>query len=302
MTRAGFVALLGATNAGKSTLLNRLVGAKCSIVTHKAQTTRSAIRGIAMHGDSQIIFIDTPGIFQQSPHHAQNRLSRAMLDTAWQNAQDCDMALVVHDAAQKSLDPHTRAIAKTLQDKAIKKALVLNKIDLTPRPKLLARTKQLTDDFSFTRVFMVSATKADGTSDICPWLAGEMPTSPYLYDPEDLTDLPSRLMAAEILREQLFLHLHDELPYQLTVETEHWQKRDDGSIEIHAQIITAKQQHRAMIIGAGGQQLARIGTAARTEMEAVFGGRIHLLTHIKVGHKWFDDPARYTPWGLNYHA
>ena len=290
-TRAGFVAILGATNAGKSTLLNRLVGVKLAIVTHKAQTTRSAIRGIAMCQNSQIIFVDTPGIFA-----SKNRFDRAMLDTAWQNARECDLALLVHDAARKDIDPHTLTIAKQLHNTSIPMALVLNKIDLVPRPRLLTRAQTLTEQFDFRRVFMVSATKADGTDDICPWLAGALPASPYLYDSDDISDVPDRHLAAEIVREQLFLHLHDELPYQLTVETEDWQTRDDGSIAIHCAIIIANPRHRGMIIGKGGQHLARIGVAARTEMESVFGCRIHLINHVRVNRNW------QSAWRAHHHA
>ena len=242
-TRAGFVALLGAPNAGKSTLMNAIVGQKISIVTPKVQTTRSRVRGITMSGDSQIIFVDTPGIFKP-----KRRLDRAMVSAAWQGADDADLLLLLHDCARKKIDDDTLAIVKQLTESGRKVSLVLNKIDLVSPEQLLNRTKDMSDLMDFERVFMVSAHTENGLDDLLGWLASQMPQSPYLFDPDDLSDLPMRLMAAEVMRKKLFLNLHQELPYQLTVETDSWTDREDGSVEIHLTIFVMRERpsrHRA---------------------------------------------------------
>jgi len=297
VTRAGFAALIGAPNAGKSTLMNAMVGNKVSIVTPKVQTTRSRVRGIVMHGHAQIIFVDTPGIFQP-----KRRLDRAMVNAAWRGADDADVLLVVHDCARKTIDADTSAIIRTLNTQQRTASLILNKIDLTRPEHYMARTKELSAMFDFQRVFMVSAETGSGVADIAGWLAGEMPVGPYLFDPEDLSDLPIRLMAAEIMREKLFLNLHQELPYQITVECERWQEKKDGSAEVRLVIYVAREGHRGIVLGKGGQTLKRIGQAARLELEALCDRRIHLVSFVKYKKDWMNDKDRYAAWDLDFDA
>ena len=297
MTRAGFVSLIGPPNAGKSTLMNTLVGQKVSIVTPKVQTTRSRIRGIAMHGDAQVVFVDTPGIFVP-----KRRLDRAMVNAAWQGADDSDLVVLVHDVARSKIDDDTDRIVEALAKDKINAVLVLNKIDLVSPERLLERAEELSQKVEFSRVFMLSAEKGKGTDDFMAWLAEQMPQGPYLFDPEDLSDMPMRLLAAEILREQLFLNLHEELPYQLTVETESWEERDDGSAEVRCSIFVAREGHRGIVLGKGGKTIGRIGTAARRELEEVLERRVHLFTHVKFRKDWMNDPARYQDWDLDFNA
>ena len=297
MTKAGFVSLIGAPNAGKSTLMNTMIGQKVSIVTPKVQTTRSCIRGIAMKDDSQIIFVDTPGIFQP-----KRRLDRAMVSAAWQGAGDSDVIMLVHDVARAQINQDTLRILESIKEKQVKVGLILNKIDLTTPEHVMKRTSELSDMYDFSKIFMVSAEKAKGTDDILAWLATQMPEGPYLYDPDDLSDLPQRLLAAEIVREKLFLNLHEELPYQLTVETEQWIEREDGSAEVRCSIYVAREGHRGIILGQGGKTIARIGKAARQELEKMLDRRVHLFTHVKFRKNWLDDPARYRDWGLDFNA
>jgi len=296
-THAGFAALIGAPNAGKSTLMNAMVGQKVSIVTPKVQTTRSRIRGIAMHGTSQIIFVDTPGIFTP-----KRRLDRAMVQAAWQGAEDGDVLLVVHDCARREIDSDTLSIIKQLGKTQRKASLVLNKIDLAPQERLLERAAELSKLYDFDRIFMVSAETGNGIDDLKSWLAEKMPESPYLFDPDDLSDMPLRLLAAEILREKLFLNLHQELPYQLTVETDSWEEREDGSAEVHLSIYVAREGHRGIILGKNGQSIRRIGTAARRELEDALDRRVHLFSHVKYRKDWMNDSARYSVWDLDYDA
>ena len=296
-TKAGFVALLGAPNAGKSTLMNAVVGQKISIVTPKVQTTRSHVRGIVMHGNSQIIFVDTPGIFKP-----KRRLDRAMVNAAWQGADDADILLLLHDCARKTIDDDTLAIMNSLRELGRPVSLVLNKIDLVTPEQLLKRTKELSDMMDFEKVFMISATKENGLDDLLSFLADKVMTGPYLFDPDDLSDLPMRLMAAEIMREKLFLNLHQELPYQLTVETDHWRDREDGSVEIRLTIYVQREGHRGIVLGKGGQTLKRIGMMARHELEDVFDTKVHLLSHVKYRKDWMDDKARYQDWDLDFDA
>ena len=296
-TRAGFVALIGAPNAGKSTLMNAMVGTKVSIVTPKVQTTRSRIRGIAMEGESQIIFIDTPGIFQP-----KRRLDRAMVSAAWKGAEDGDVLLLLHDCARREIDEDTARIVEALAQSGRRASLVLNKIDLAPQERLLERADELSRMYDFERVFMVSATTGNGINDLRDWLAGRMPPGPYLFDPDDLSDMPLRLLAAEIMREKLFLNLHQELPYQLTVETEKWEELDDGSATVRLSIYVAREGHRGIILGKRGATIRRIGMAARIELEEALGRRIHLMSHVKVRKDWMDDAARYSVWDLDYNA
>ena len=297
MTKAGFVALIGAPNAGKSTLMNAMVGQKVSIVTPKVQTTRSRVRGIAMHHDTQIIFVDTPGIFKP-----KRRLDRAMVQAAWQGAEDGDVLLLLHDCARRAVDDDTAGILANLAASGRRASLVLNKIDLAPQERLLERAAELSEQYDFERVFMVSAETGNGVEDLKSWLAALMPDSPYLFDPDDLSDMPLRLLAAETLREKLFLNLHQELPYQLTVETDNWDEREDGSAEVHLSIYVAREGHRGIILGKGGQTMRRIGTAARKDLETALDRRIHLFAHVKYRKDWMNDSARYSIWDLDYNA
>ena len=301
-SRAGFVALIGAPNAGKSTLINSVVGAKVSIVTPKVQTTRTRIKGIAMAGDSQIIFVDTPGIFAP-----KRRLDRAMIHAAWQGTDNADVTLLIHDSARAGIGIDTDIIIKQLQkikrnapNKII--ALILNKIDLIQPETLLERTAELAEKLEFEKTFMISAEKGRGVDDLVQWLGKQMPKSPLLFDPNDLSDLPQRQLAAEILREKLFINLHQELPYQLTVETDSWQDKDDRSAEIHMSIYVAREGHRGIILGKKGQTMRRIGQAARLELELMFDRKIHLFTHIKFRKDWMSDPNRYLNWDLEFDA
>jgi GTP-binding protein Era len=296
-TRSGFVALIGPPNAGKSTLMNQMVGQKVSIVTPKVQTTRSRIRGIAMKGTSQMVFVDTPGIFTP-----KRRLDRAMVHAAWQGADDGDVLLLLHDCARNVIDDDTLAILAKIKEQKLTVSLVLNKTDLATPEKLLTRTKALSDEYEFEKIFMVSAEYGHGVEDVKTWLAEKMPISPYLFDPEDLSDLPQRLLAAEILREKLFLNLHQELPYQMTVETDSWEEKKDGSAEIRVSVYVSREGHRGIVLGKGGQTLRRIGQSARLELEEALDRRIHLLTHVKYRKDWMDDKDRYTDWDLNFDA
>ena len=297
LTRAGFAALIGAPNAGKSTLMNAMVGHKISIVTPKVQTTRSRVRGIAMEANTQIIFVDTPGIFTP-----KRRLDRAMVSAAWQGADDGDVLLLLHDCARKKIDEDTLAIIENLKESGARTSLILNKTDLTQTEHYLARTKELSELYDFEKIFMISATSGEGVDDVRRWLASKMPESPFLYDPEDLSDLPMRLMAAEIMREKLFLNLHQELPYQMTVECESWEEREDGSAEIKLVIFVIREGHRGIVLGKGGQTIKRIGQAARLELEEMFERRIHLKSFVKHKKDWMDDKDRYRDWDLDFNA
>ena len=301
-TRAGFALLIGAPNAGKSTLMNFVVGAKVSIVTPKVQTTRTRIKGIAMVGNSQIIFVDTPGIFEP-----KRRLDRAMVHAAWQGIDDADVTLLIHDSARTTIDGETDKIIKQLMKIKLaapkrKIALILNKIDLTQPENLLKRASQLTKKLEFEKIFMISADKGKGVNELVKWVSVQMPQSPYLFDPDDLSDLPQRQLAAEILREKLFINLHQELPYQLTVETDSWQEREDRSAEIHVSVYVAREGHRGIVLGRKGQTMRRIGQAARLELENMFNKRIHLFTHVKFRKDWMNDPKRYQNWDLEFDA
>lgn len=296
-TRAGFAALIGAPNAGKSTLMNLMVGAKVSIVTPKVQTTRARIRGIVMEEASQIIFVDTPGIFRP-----KRRLDRAMVDAAWRGADDSDVLLLLHDVARSQIDDDTKDIIEKLKEQGAPVCLILNKIDLAPQDRLLTRAAELSEMYAFEKVFMVSAHNGSGVNDLRQWLASKMPASPYLFDPDDLSDLPQRLLAAEILREKLFLNLHQELPYQLTVETEKWFEREDASAEIHLTIYVAREGHRGIILGKGGQTMRRIGQSARLELEDALERRIHLFSHVKYRKDWMNDRGRFDAWDLDFDA
>ena len=301
-TRSGFVAIIGAPNAGKSTLMNFIVGAKVSIVTPKVQTTRTRIKGIAMVADSQIIFIDTPGIFAP-----KRRLDRAMVNAAWQGTDEADITLLLHDSARSSSDDVTENIVNRIENiqrefPNRKFALILNKIDLIKPEDLLGKASKLAKITNFEKIFMISAKKGKGVKDLVRWLAEQMPQGPFLFDPNDLSDMPQRQLASEILREKLFINLHQELPYQLTVETDRWLEKEDGSAEIHISIYVAREGHRGIILGKKGQTMGRIGKAARLELEKMFEQRIHLFTHVKFRKDWMNDPERYLNWELEFDA
>ena len=294
-TRCGFVALLGAPNAGKSTLLNALVGAKVSIVTHKVQTTRSRIRGIAMAGASQIILVDTPGIFTP-----KRRLERAMVAAAWSGAQDADEVVVIYDAGRRGIDPDTRLILDGLKKRGRQAVLALNKVDTVKRERLLELAAAFEAKGIFRRIFMISALTGDGVGDLREDLARRMPEGPWHYPEDQLSDLPERLLAAEVTREKLFLRLHQELPYSLTVETEDWQDFEDGSARIEQTVTLARDSHKGIVLGKGGQTIKRVREEAQAELEAFLGRKVHLFLFVKVREKWLDDPAHYRAIGLDF--
>ena len=299
--RFGFVAVLGAPNAGKSTLVNALVGAKVSIVTRKVQTTRMQVRGIAIRGLAQIVFVDTPGIFEP-----RRRLDRAMVQAAWKGAADADALLVVVDAAELAEQPNGYAARDTarliggLKASGRRAALVLNKIDLCRREKLLPLAGAMDKENVFGRVFMVSAETGEGVEDLAAYCAARVPPGRWLYPEDQVADIPSRLLAAEITREKLYLRLHDEIPYASAVLTESWQERDDGSVRIDQTIYVEREGQKAIVIGKGGRTIKAIGEAARHEMEALFGRRVHLFLHSKVAERWGEQRQHYLELGLEF--
>jgi len=294
-TRAGFVALVGAPNAGKSTLLNALVGSKIAIVTHKVQTTRNRISGIAIRGNSQIIFIDTPGIFRDP----KRRLERAMVDAAWKGISGADLTALIVDA-RSGIDAQVRHIAEALKSQNVPAVLVLNKVDKTERTKLLALSDALNKLATFRETFMISALNGDGVADLFDYLAGAVPAGPWLYPEDQMTDVSLRFLASEITREQIFLNLHQELPYALAVETIQWQEKPDGSVRIEQNILCDKDGHKAMVIGKGGAMLKKIGAAAREEMGRVFDRKVHLFLYAKVSKDWLEKPFHYREIGLEF--
>lgn len=305
-TRAGFVAVVGAPNAGKSTLVNGLVGSKVSIVSPKVQTTRMRVIGIAMadlpdrgEGEqrAQVILVDTPGIFSV----AKRRLERAMVAAAWQGADDADLVALVVDA-ERGVGQETKAIAERLKDSKTPRILVLNKIDLVPREKLLALTAELNAIVPFERTFMVSALKADGIGDLLAAFAQAVPAGPFLYPEDQAADLPLRLLAAEVTREQVFLQLHQELPYEAAVETEKWEDRPDGSVRVEQTIHVQREGQRAIFLGKGGARIKQIGARARHELSQMLERPVHLFLHVKVSERWADDPSHYRSIGLDYKA
>ena len=295
--RCGIVAVVGAPNAGKSTLVNHLVGAKVSIVTHKVQTTRTRIRGIAVHGDSQIVFVDTPGIFP-----AKRRLERAMVQAAWASIEDADVVLAIHDAGRRRISDEARQVIAGLAKANREVVLVLNKIDLVKREKLLEMAAELSSLGTFSKVFMLSALEGDGTQDLLSYLADRMPQGPWLFPEDQLSDLSLRMLAAEITREKLFLNLHQELPYALTVETEGWEDFEDGSARVEQVVYVGREQHKAICLGKGGKTIRLVRQAAQKEMEEAFGQQIHLFIFVKVRENWLDDPERYRNLGLEFDA
>ena len=295
-TRCGFVAVLGAPNAGKSTLVNLLVGAKISIVSPKVQTTRSRVRGIVMAGTSQIILVDVPGIFKP-----KRRLDRAMVATAWTESNDADLRLLLIDA-QKGVDDNTTMIINNLQKNNQKTVLVLNKIDLLEKEKLLPLIQQLKDIPIFTQTFLISAKTGENVKELLDYLASHMPVGPYMFPEDNLSDLPNRLFAAEVTREKLYMHLQQELPYSLTVETTNWTQTAKGDIKIDQTIYVEREGQKAIIIGKNGAMLKKIGAAARYELTQLLGQKVHLFLFVKVRENWVNDPARYQEWGLDFNA
>jgi GTP-binding protein Era len=299
--RCGFVAVIGAPNAGKSTLVNALVGSKVSIVTPKVQTTRMPVRGVAIKGDAQIIFVDTPGIFQP-----RRKLDRAMVKSAWAGASDADIVLVIADAPELAAHSHglaardTQTIIDGLKSTNRRAALVLNKTDAMKRDQLLPLAQALNESGAFSDIFMVSALTGEGMDDVAKWCAAKMPEGVWLYPEDQSADTPSRLLAAEITREKLYLRLHDELPYATTVETESWKERKDGSVRIDQIVYVERDGQKAIVLGKGGATVKAIGEAARKDMEDVFGRRVHLFLFVKVRENWAESREHFGAIGLEY--
>ncbi|TNJ41163.1 GTPase Era [Phaeobacter sp. B1627] len=295
-TRAGFIALIGEPNAGKSTLLNRMVGAKVSIVTHKVQTTRTRIRGVAMEGDSQLVFVDTPGLFQP-----RRRLDRAMVAAAWGGAADADVIVLLIEA-HRGITEGVERILDGLQEVAKGRpvALAVNKIDKVQSDVLLGLTRELNDRFPFSETYMISAEKGYGVDDLRKWLAGKVPESPWLYPEDQIADLPLRMIAAETTREKLTLRLHQELPYQLTVETEAWEERKDGSAKIDQIIYVIRDGHKGIVLGKKGETIKAVSQAARADLEEFLDRKIHLFLQVKVRPNWLEEKERYSEMGLEF--
>ena len=293
-TRSGFVALIGAPNAGKSTLVNQLVGTKVSIVTHKVQTTRALVRGIATHGAAQIVFVDTPGIFKP-----RRRLDTAMVTTAWGGAKDADMVLVLIDA-ERGIKGDADAILDRLADVRQPKVLVLNKVDRVKPEALLALTQAANERVAFERTFMVSALTGSGCKDLLDYLAEALPEGPWYYPEDQISDLPMRQLAAEITREKLYLRLHQELPYSSHVETEKWEEKKDGSVRIEQVIYVERDSQKKIVLGHKGETIRAIGEASRKEIGAILEQKVHLFLFIKVRENWGDDPERYREMGLEF--
>ncbi|MFN3936169.1 MAG: GTPase Era [Gemmobacter sp.] len=296
-TRAGFVALIGEPNAGKSTLLNRMVGAKVSIVTHKVQTTRARVRGICMAGDAQIVFVDTPGLFRP-----RRRLDRAMVAAAWGGAADADIVVLLVEA-HRGLTEGVQAIIDRLREQLPERTpvvLAINKIDRVKAETLLPLTETLNASFPFARTFLISAEKGHGIQGFRDWLAGALPEGPWLYPEDQIADVQLRTIAAEITREKLTLRLHEELPYQLTVETERWEERKDGSVRIDQVVYVARDGHKGIVLGNKGQTIKAVSTAARTEIAAFLDRPVHLFLQVKLRENWQDEAERYSEMGLDF--
>ena len=300
--RCGFAAIIGAPNAGKSTLINALVGSKVAIVSPKVQTTRMPVRGIALAGETQIVFVDTPGIFRP-----RRRLDRAMVTSAWAGAEEADAVLLIVDAADYAENPNspgardTQAILEGLKSsRAGRRALILNKIDGMKRTDLLPLMEALNVEGVFEDVFLISALKGEGVADIAAWVAARMPQGPWLYPEDQAADIPSRLLAAEVTREKIYLRLHDELPYASAVETEKWEERRDGSVKIDQVIYVQREGQKAIVLGKGGATIKTIGALAREELETLFGRRVHLFLFVKVREDWAENSEHYKEIGLDF--
>ena len=292
--RCGFVAVVGAPNAGKSTLVNALVGQKVAIVSPKAQTTRTRLMGVAIAGEAQILLMDTPGIFAP-----KRRLDRAMVAAAWAGAQDADLVLLVVDA-KTGFSHRIEAVVDTLAGRREAKWLVLNKVDVTPKEELLTLTARLSERLPFEQIYMVSATTGDGVADLKEALAARMPDGPWHFPEDQVSDATDRMLAAEVTREQLYLQLHAELPYASAVETEKYEERRDGSAVIHQQILVARDTQRAIVLGKRGERIKQIGAAARAELETLMGRKVHLFLHVKVKPDWEEDRGLYREIGLDW--
>ncbi len=293
-SHCGFVALLGAPNAGKSTLMNALVGSKISIVTHKVQTTRTRFIGIALHENSQMIFVDTPGIFEP-----KKRLERAMVSAAWAGASDADVIVVLVDA-ERRIDDNSRRIIDGLKEAGRKAILAINKIDVIRRDSLLSLVSELNEMGDFSEVMLISALKGDGLDDLKKIITKSLPQGPWLYPEDQMTDITERMLAAEVTREKFFLRLHQELPYAATIETESWQEKKDGSVRIEQIIYVERETQKAIVIGKAGRSLKEIGKMARMELEEMFDRRVHLFIFVKVRKNWSDDKERYQNMGLDW--
>jgi GTP-binding protein Era len=295
VTQAGFIALIGEPNAGKSTLLNRMVGAKVSIVTHKVQTTRARIRGICMEGAAQLVFVDTPGLFKP-----RRRLDRAMVAAAWGGAMDADIVVLLVEA-HRGISSGVQSILDQLKELGDRRViLAINKIDQVKSDALLALTQQLNAAFAFEKTFMISAERGHGVPDLRAWLGQELPEGPWLYPEDQIADLPLRMIAAEMTREKLTLRLHQELPYQLTVETESWEERPDGSARVDQVIYVVRDGHKGILLGNKGETIKAVSKAAREELEGFLERRVHLFCKVKVRQKWLEDAARYSEMGLDF--
>ncbi|MBQ7304493.1 MAG: GTPase Era [Alphaproteobacteria bacterium] len=295
-TRAGFVSLIGAPNAGKSTITNNFVGSKVSIVSPKAQTTRTIVKGIGIYENTQIVFLDTPGIFKP-----KRRLDRAMVASAWSGMSDADIVVLVVDA-KKGFDDQTQSIVSKLNKNSIEAILVLNKVDLIQKEKLLELSAKINSAGNFTQTFMVSALTGQHIEYFYKYLADNLPESPWYYPEDQISDMPLKLLTAEVVREKLFLYLREELPYAITVEPELWERREDNSVRAEMTIYVERDSQKTIVLGKGGSMIKKIGQSARRELEEMLEERIHLFLFVKVRENWGDDPARYTDWGLNFNS
>ena len=296
-TRCGFIAILGAPNVGKSTLMNRVVGTKVSIVSPKVQTTRTRVLGIALEGEAQLIFIDTPGIFKP-----KRRLDRAMVAAAWGGAGDADHVVLLVDS-QRGITPDTQSIIDKLKSQVGRRVdLALNKVDLVYKQDLLTLTEKLNQFDIFDEIFMISAEKGEGVDEFVTYIKAKMPVSPWLFPEDQTSDMPMRLLAAEITREKLYLKLHQELPYATTVETETWEEKKDGSIRIEQTIYVERESQRSIVLGKGGKMIKSIGAESRRDLAEIADTPVHLFLFVKVREKWGDDPSRYSHWGLDFNA
>jgi GTP-binding protein Era len=295
-TSAGFVALIGEPNAGKSTLLNRMVGAKVSIVTHKVQTTRTRIRGVAMEGQAQLVFVDTPGLFRP-----RRRLDRAMVAAAWGGAADADIVVLLIEAHRGLTEGVERILEAMHANKSERPVLLaINKIDRVKAEVLLELTEKMNAAYPFSETFMISAEKGFGVDDMRQWLAGKMPEGPWLYPEDQIADLPLRMIAAEMTREKLTLRLHQELPYQLTVETESWEDRKDGSVKIDQIVYVMRDGHKGILLGKKGETIKTVGQLARAELETFLDRKVHLFLQVKVRPNWLEEKERYSEMGLDF--
>ncbi len=293
----GFVSIIGAPNAGKSTLINQLVGSKVSIVSPKVQTTRTRVMGIVNKGATQVVFVDTPGIFTP-----RKRLDRAMVSAAWQGTNDAEIILLIIEVARGTVNEESQAIVDKLKQQQRKAVLVLNKIDLVDKVKLLKIATDMNETGVFTDIYMISALSGDGVDRLMKDIAARMPEGPWMFTEDQVSDMPMRLLSAEITREKIFLQLKEELPYASTVETETWEEFDNGSVKISQVVYVMRDTQKAIILGKGGAQIKKIGEASRLELEEMLERRVHLSLFVKVRENWTDDPDRYAAWGLDFGA